>query len=704
MRAKNSMIWIWAISVGLLFLGSVAELHAAKNIFHKRYVFYCGKWNNDQEIKDLKEIMHRARNAGYNGIMVQGGQFPAIMKMTPTSPIFANFPQIRAEADKLGIHLIPSYYHQLTAGQHSFQSAEAFPVRGTKFEIVGGTGLVQPAVPVAFTNGDFENGTTGWRVSGSMATVDKGTAHSGTSSIKISNNAGYTKISQSMTVKPFRAYELSVSVKTSEYEQHKWIGMTAWGRHWALHIRHPGQLTKGLAKTMGWRRCKIDFNSLDYDRLTLSIALGKASGGTVWFDNVQIREVGLYEVIRRETTPVVVKSQSGKIYQEGKDYTIEGKLIESVKDYCAESKLRIPAGSSIRDGEVVTVDWYQLANVENLRQPAGSGCHEKHWDYMRSDLKLITNLFGNDIRAWHVPIGEWREAGWDPNCPSYFGQNVTSAGPYMAAWTLKTSELVKQTNSKAEIYIKNDMYDLHHNATASNRYYMANGSLHGAWNGIPENGYVVNWRPPKGPLTKDNVAVKSYLFWAGLDPQVKIKPQKQILRMNCEGGSTGSVPVYMKLLAAAEAEGLQGMVGCIYNTWNSKYPSFSGMERAAEICKAAGRWGKNDNPFGSTAIESRNNVKKSFSGARIVKASSGFASSRAMLQYEIAEQSRVRVSLVNSQGRTVAELVNRQLSAGRHVAVWNTTEIAAGVYFVKVEALTGQSRAPMTLTQKMVSL
>jgi len=54
------------------------------------------------------------------------------------------------------------------------------------------------------------------------------------------------------------------------------------------------------------------------------------------------------------------------------------------------------------------------------------------------------------------------------------------------------------------------------------------------------------------------------------------------------------------------------------------------------------------------------------------------------LQYALPEDSRVSLTIYNLQGRVVAELVNDMKTAGYHSIIWNASNHASGMYFVKL--------------------
>jgi hypothetical protein len=54
------------------------------------------------------------------------------------------------------------------------------------------------------------------------------------------------------------------------------------------------------------------------------------------------------------------------------------------------------------------------------------------------------------------------------------------------------------------------------------------------------------------------------------------------------------------------------------------------------------------------------------------------------IQYNLPEQTHVRLEVFNSLGQKVMELVNSQQLAGSHTASFDATELSSGVYLYKI--------------------
>jgi len=61
------------------------------------------------------------------------------------------------------------------------------------------------------------------------------------------------------------------------------------------------------------------------------------------------------------------------------------------------------------------------------------------------------------------------------------------------------------------------------------------------------------------------------------------------------------------------------------------------------------------------------------------------------LQYLLQSRSQVEISIYNSVGKKISDLINAIEEAGEHSIVWNATDKASGVYFVSLKTNTGKT-------------
>jgi len=70
--------------------------------------------------------------------------------------------------------------------------------------------------------------------------------------------------------------------------------------------------------------------------------------------------------------------------------------------------------------------------------------------------------------------------------------------------------------------------------------------------------------------------------------------------------------------------------------------------------------------------------------------------------FELARNDHVRLTIYDVQGRTIRNLVDGELPAGRHTAVWqgrddNGRSVSSGIYFARLQAPRGQGLTKLVL-------
>jgi flagellar hook assembly protein FlgD len=56
------------------------------------------------------------------------------------------------------------------------------------------------------------------------------------------------------------------------------------------------------------------------------------------------------------------------------------------------------------------------------------------------------------------------------------------------------------------------------------------------------------------------------------------------------------------------------------------------------------------------------------------------------IRFNIPEQSKVKVQIINVLGKVVDELSDEVLSQGTYEKTWNASKVASGIYYVRMEA------------------
>lgn len=60
---------------------------------------------------------------------------------------------------------------------------------------------------------------------------------------------------------------------------------------------------------------------------------------------------------------------------------------------------------------------------------------------------------------------------------------------------------------------------------------------------------------------------------------------------------------------------------------------------------------------------------------------------RNRITFAVPHEAHVRLTVHDVRGRALATLADGTVPAGRHVRIWDSTWVAAGVYFLRFEAL-----------------
>lgn len=560
------------------------------NCFEKRYIYYSanmgkGLYEADPYYKKLSELIVRAKASGYNGIVLSSGGSGSFTGMVSGSvakynPYFyKNYEAIIAKAKEHDIEIIPVGGNLSAPVDVDPTLTEALPVKNQKFFVQKGVAkVIQNEI---LTNPGFESGFSGWGLLDVSVVLDTSTSHTGSSSVKVSQNnpKNMSRVYRSVNgLKPFTSYRVSLWIKTQNYDaplrfqiyggkkmnvlfkdRHDGLG---WGTTDGVWNASPNT----LSKTQEWKQYSIDINTLEDSDISLYVGSWSngSSNGTAWIDDFSMKEVGLSHPVRRDTLPIKVTSLDESIsYKEGKDYSL------SVD---GSEKLVIPSGSSLKDENTVLVSWYQSPRYmeSNWNNPA-SACGQSFFDIQRQIFEKIKTLFAS--KGFFFYVDEERVMNWDPSCGSI------SAGTYLKNLFQKMTATLLSVNPPYEMYVWNDMFDPYSNATSS--YYLVNGDLTGSWEGLPSSITVMNWNEQSS-----DIQVKSLTFFSNMHV-------KQMLALYYDDPSLGKVSLWMDSLDRAEKGGVTGVNGFMYTTWAGD-SNYGDLEKVADLIKTKypHRWPK----------------------------------------------------------------------------------------------------------------
>jgi hypothetical protein len=519
-------------------------------------------------VTKAQELMKRAKAAGYNGIVLADYKLNLLDRVDAS--YFANLAKVRDTARELGLDVYASvcpmgYSNGLLA--HDPNLAEGLPVKDAPFVAKAGRAEPDAASGPAVANGGFESvegeRMTGWDWQDDAGTVtasDTVIHHGGGRSLRMSNfkeasnGAGNARIVQSVEVRPWRQYHLSVWVKTDALEAPSAARVT---------VLSPGgraltYQTWRIRDTQDWTLHHTVFNSLENGRVSIYLGVWGGSGGCIWWDDVRLEEAGLLNVLRRPGCPLTVKSADGTVYEEGRDFEpVSDPRMGSVpwpgeyEVWHEPPAIRLTPGTRIREGENLLVSYHHAITVHD-GQVASCLSEPAVYELLKDQIKRVHEAL--HPKGYLLGHDELRVANW---CDACKARGLTP-GALLADNVRRCIAMVRAEDAEAEVCVWSDMFDPHHNAVAS--YYLVNGSLFGSWTGLDSKVIVLNWNEGKRR--------ESVPWFAG-------RGHRQVIAGYYDGRPDG-IRAWL-----ADVGSVRGLEGAMYTTWESRYDDLEAFAQAA---------------------------------------------------------------------------------------------------------------------------
>lgn len=510
---------------------------AASPVMQKRWLFIWRTMSDPKDVDRTIALFPRAQADGYNAIVIGSDIAPS------------KAAEFKQAAKKYGLGIVA----MVMGGAHDPNYEEGLLSQDALFVAGNGTAAFQPDNPTQVANGDFEdvkgNHFNGWSFQdneGVTTFADHDVVHDGKTSLRMENpgkNDGqHDRISQTLALKPHRQYRISFWVKTQDLAggfQPEVKLLTADGQNGISYQ------TFHCDATQDWKHYDLGFNSLDNTKGLLYFGTWGGTTGKVWWDDFQVQEIGLVNVLRRPGCPVTVKSDDGATtYEEGRDYQkIVDPQLHPWQAYHDMPVIHLTANSRIKDGQRLRVSYYHPTIIyedrvtQYLSEP-------KIFDDWRDEVKKVNDLLHPS--AFFMEHDELRVVD---QCASCQAMHMTPG--QLLAWNIhKSAGIIRAIRPDAGLWVWNDMFDPYHNAV--DHFYLVNGSLKGSWKGLDKGIGIVNWHG--GGMAKD---VK---FFSDLG-------LKQVLSGYYDGDQDGSgIAKWID-----SAQGIPGVVGAMYTTWNDNY-------------------------------------------------------------------------------------------------------------------------------------
>ena len=514
---KKSILFAAALLLAAAVTGAFA---AEGQKFEQFWTQYTTDFQDEVKYKEALAFLDLCKEAGLTHLTL-GEQ--SMQRWDLVDDAYrAKIAEFQKAAKDRGITIVPSLFpigYGVRYLVHDVNLAAGLPVKDAPFIVKDGAARPDPSEAPAIANPGFEDGegnqAAGWTqdAPGERTLVDTAEKHSGKASLKLSAGpASLTppappapgerrrreqrnaRATQTLTVSPFRYYRLSLWIKTQDAGKP--------GEDMVLLFTHDRQRrnayrTLEIQPTQDWTRHDVVFNTLDADKVELSVGASMRSGA-IWIDDIAIEPAGILNVVRRDMTPLTITSADGKTaYEEGRDFEHVSDplfIYKNLADIEHEpAAIQLTAGSRIKDGETVLVSYYHTQRIY-VDQVVLSLSDPELYELMDKQMAHVAKLWPSPL--YFMSADEIRIAGWElqPN-----GENLTPS-QLLARYMERSFALVKKYMPESNIIVWTDMFTPFHNARPfedGGYYYLTTGTFYGSWSGLPRDVVVGNWYIPE---------------------------------------------------------------------------------------------------------------------------------------------------------------------------------------------------------------
>lgn len=482
-----------------------------------------------ENIDALEKLWRRAAGAGYSHVLLADSKLARLGSLGDMQrTYFGHVERVKRIASELKLEIVPAVFHVGYSNSmlwHDPNLAEGLPVKDALFVVKGGAARLVADPPVSL------GPKPSWKddcvtLADSVATVR--------------NHTGNARLVFKLSVSPFRCYHVSARIRTADFRAAPQIAALAGN----ATLQYQGLDVK---RTQDWTEHHVVFNPLENKEVSLYFGVWGDSKGELQWKDWRIEEVGLYNVLRRDGAPCVVKG-----YVEGKDYEpiLDPKLGRDpwAGEYAAWHDPPVIKTRGMKDGTELRVSWYHPAIIHE-GQVSCCPSEPKTMALLADEARRVHAAFG--ARGYMMSHDEVRTLNWDESCR----RRDLDAGAILADNVRQCVKLL----AGREVYVWSDMFDPTHNAKKD--YYLVRGSLEGSWEGLDPRVTIVNWNFDQ----RD----RSLKFFAE-------RGHRQVIA----GYYDGPVEQVRQWLDAAGR--VKGVVGVMYTTWQNKYDD---LEKFAQLCR-----------------------------------------------------------------------------------------------------------------------
>lgn len=498
----------------------------------------------------LERLLGRAAAAGYTHLLLADSKFSRLG--TVPDFYFEHVARIRAAAASNGVALVPAVFPIGYSNDLLFQDpdlAEGPPVRGVRFEVRGGIARPSSERPPVLRGGDGSNPAAWDWKDDSVAFED------GQVVIRPARGSN-SRLVQRLELLPWRQYHLGFRVRSRDFRGPLEVKLLAGQPMRPLNFDH-----LGVEPSQDWRTHHVVFHSLEFDRATLYLGVWGQGAGECRIDDLQLEETCLVNLIRRPGAPFRVRTETGRELREGTDFEpVQDPRMGRVHWPGDYEVYHEPPAIHLRgdwpNGTVLRVDAQHVASVHDgqvmvdLAEPRVMELLEDQARRMHERFQAGAYLMSHD----EIRVLGWSEA---------FRQRGRTPGELIGDNARAATAVLQRRAPGARVLVWSDMFDPHHNAVPG-PYYLVNGSLERAWEGLDPSVVIMNWNHGRRDA--------SLRFFAG-------RGHRQVIAAYYDN-PLSEVDDWL-----ASVRDQPGILGFMYTTWRSDYSQLEAF--AARVRRGA---------------------------------------------------------------------------------------------------------------------
>ncbi len=557
-----------AVGAALLLAGSAAYCSFVATPALQLWYWHRSYLTTGEETVSSKALIDRAAKCGYTGVAFWDNSFAYL-----SAPFWpkANVERLRdvmQYAKQKGLSVMAMgapFGWSNPALATNGNLAEGQRVIGATFRVDHeGRQLEFENTLEPLKNSGFEEGRAEWFDTDDVAIGVSQVAHSGKHSAVIVDAPGNARFRQRISLTPWRQYHLSLWFKTEKFRGPAAVEvLDFWHRK-----QGPFYTELPVGGTHEWTKLDYMFDSRETSWAYLYFGIWGQSSGVLWFDDVQLEETAPVYVVRRPGAPLRVYDPNDEsvVYREGQDFNYvsdpvlgPGRAIFR-NVYHTPVRVRLPAGTRLRPGQTVAMDFYAVFPIPQDEQVGMCLTEPGVFRWLKQNAVALQAILppGSDVL---LSYDEMRQAN---SCASCRAKQM-SAGELLAWNVRETTKLYQSVMPQSTLYVWSDMFDPEHNA--HDHYFYVEGDLAGSWTGLPREVGVLNW---------NHGHLRSSMEWfAGLNVR-QLVAHRQIIAGYYDSGKGESAAEDL-----AVARGIPGIQGIMYVTWREDYTQLEAFAASA---------------------------------------------------------------------------------------------------------------------------